>query len=198
MKCVRVVSSIALASFLSTNAGIGLAVSKVSEVQPHSTPSRQTAPFQVAIFGKIRDAIRTVDQINQIRLREQRRQEAERKQQEWLQLQEQRRQELEAARQAATEQQRLEAERQRQYFESLPPEKKEAYLADQRARKAQRDQTANLVLLTIGAMMFGGTGSGTGQQDDDDRVCRNERQVGINDFEKMTARQARQSGLVCN
>lgn len=184
MKCVRGLSSVALASFFSFQPGI--VMSKVVEQVPEATSSAQTQPMIIANpFRIIQDAVRTVDTVNQIRLREQRRQEAERRQQE-----------LEAARREATEQQRLEAEQRRQYFESLSPEEQQAYLAEQRARKVQRDKTANLFLLMMGAMMFGG--SGTGQQDDDDRVCRNERQVGLNDFEKMTAREARQSGLVCN
>jgi TolA-binding protein len=194
MKIILRVSVITLLSVLSVNSAI--ATSKTLDPDSHSIAPNQKAPVKVAIFNQIRDAIRTVDQINQIRLQEQRRQEAERKRQEWLQLREQRRQELEAARQAATEQQRLEAERRRQYFESLSPEEKEAYLADQRARKAKHDEVARLFVLGIATMMFGG--SGTGQQDDADRVCRNQRQVGINDFETMTARQARGYGLVCN
>jgi multidrug efflux pump subunit AcrA (membrane-fusion protein) len=154
MKCVRVVSSIALVSFLSTNAGVGLAVSKVPEVQTHSNPSSQTSPSKVAIFTIIRDAIRTGEQINQIRLREERRQAAEKRRQEL----ERRRQELEAARRAATEQQRLEAERRRQYFESLSPEEQQAYLTEQRARRAQSDGAAGLLILMLlaGGMMSGG------------------------------------------
>ncbi len=184
MKCVRGLSSLALVSFLSLNAGS--AMSKVIEQAPHPTSSAQTKPMIIANpFRIFQEAVRAVETVNQIRLREQRRQEAER-----------RRQELEIARREATEQQRLEAERRQQYFESLSPEGKQTYLAEQKVKQAQRDRVANIVVLGIAAMMFGG-GGGTGQQDDD-RVCRNERQVGINDFETMTARQARGYGLVCN
>lgn len=155
MKCVRGLSGAALVSFLSIHSGV--AMSKVPEQVPKQVPNAtspaQTQPMIIANpFKVIQDAVRTVDTINQIRLREQHRQEAER-----------RRQELEAARREATEQQRLEAEQRRQYFESLSPEEKEAYLTEQRARRAQQaDKTAALLLLMLGA--FSG-GSGSTQQD---------------------------------
>jgi hypothetical protein len=103
MKCVRGLSIVALVSFLSANPGV--AMSKVAEQVPNPTSSGQTEPVMIAdIFRDIQRGIQTLDQVNQIRLREQRRQEAKR-----------RRQELEAARREATEQQRIEAERRRQY-----------------------------------------------------------------------------------
>lgn len=150
MKRVRSLSTVALVSFLSLNAGS--AMSKVIEQVPNVTPSAQTQPTIIAQFnlpGWIRDAGQVVNTVNQIRLQEQRRQEAER-----------RRQELEAARREATEQQRLEAQRRQQYFESLSPEEKQTYLAEQKVKQAQRDQVANMVVLGIAAMMFGG-GSGS-------------------------------------
>lgn len=148
MKRVRSLSTVALVSFLSLNAGS--AMSKVIEQASNPTPSTQTQPMIIANpFGIIQTIIQTGEQINQIRVREQRRQEAER-----------RRQELEVARREATEQQRLEAQQRQQYFESLSPEEKQTYLAEQKVKQAQRDQAASLFLLGIGAMMFGG-GSGS-------------------------------------
>ena len=96
-------------------------------------------------FRKIREGIRTIDQVNQIRLREQRRQEQE------------------AAQREAAEQRRLEAERQRRYFESLSPEQQQAYLAQQKQRELE---TMNR-MLGLGFMLFGGAsnGAGTNQQD---------------------------------
>lgn len=153
MKFIRRLSSITLVSCLCVSSGT--AVAKVTGKVSNPTSSAQTEPMIIANpFRTIRETIRTVDQVNQIRLREQRRQEAER-----------RRQQLEAARREATEQQRLEAERRRQYFESLSPEQKEAYLAEQRARRAQQaEKEAALLLLMVGAFS-GGLGSGAGQQD---------------------------------
>jgi hypothetical protein len=96
MKCIRSLSSIALVSFLSINSGV--AMSKVPEQVPQQTSSAQTEPMIIANpFRMIQEGVRTVDQINQIRLREQRRQEAER-----------RRQEQEAPRREATEKQPVE------------------------------------------------------------------------------------------
>ena len=40
------------------------------------------------------------------------------------------------------EQQRLEAERRQKYFESLSPEEQQAYIQEQRAMQARRDQAA--------------------------------------------------------
>jgi len=148
MKCVRGLSSFALMSFLSVQPGV--AMSKVAEQAPNPTLSTQTQPMIIANpFGILRDTVRTVKQVDQIRVREQRRQEAER-----------RRQEREVARQEAIEQQRLKAEQQRQYFESLSPEQKQAYVAEQRARQ---EQTARLLLMFFGAMS--GNGAGSDQQD---------------------------------
>ena len=155
MKRVRSLSTVALVSFLSLNAGS--AMSKVIEQVPNVTPSAQTQPTIIAQFnlpGWIRDAGQVVNTVNQIR------------------LQEQRRQELEAARQAATEQQRLEAERRRQYFESLSPEQKETFLAEQRARQAeQADMVAGLLLMMLSV---GGSGSNQQptQQIEPQRTCR--------------------------
>jgi hypothetical protein len=175
MKCIRGLSSVALVSFLSINSGVAL--SKVPEQVPNPTSSAQAEPMIIANpLRIIRDGIRTVDQLNQIRLREQRRQEQE------------------AAQREAAEQRRLEAEREQRYFDSLSPEQQQAYLAEKKQRELE---TMNRML--GGLMLFGvlSNGAGTDQQDDDDRVCRNERQVGINDYERMTAREARGYGLVC-
>ena len=152
MKCVQGLSGIVLVSFL---VHPSVAMSKVAEQVSNPASSGQTEPVVMAnIFIDIQRAIQTVDQVNQIRLQEQRRQEAESRQQE-----------LEAARREATEQQRLEAEQRRQYFESLPPEEKEAYLAEQRARQAQQaDAVSGLVLLMLGASSGG---SDSTQQDNE-------------------------------
>lgn len=181
MKCIHRLSSVALVSFLCVNSSV--AMSKVTEQVPNQTSSAQTEPMIIANpFGIIRDAVQTVDQVNQIRLREQRRQEAER-----------RRQELEAARREATEQQRLEAERRRQYFESLSPEQKEAYLAEQRALRAKADKTAALLLL----MLFAGS-TGTNQQDDERSVScyTGNNPDGTAIYTRMSSSQA--SGLTCS
>jgi hypothetical protein len=102
-------------------------------------------------------------QQRELRKRErERRAEELRQQRELRKLQrqqelERRQQALEAARQAATERQRLEAERRRQYFESLSPEQKQAYIAEQKARQAQREQVANLFVLWVGTMLLSGS-----------------------------------------
>jgi hypothetical protein len=117
-------------------------VAKVTEQVSNPTSFAQTEPVIIANpFRTIRETIRTVDQVNQIRLREQRRQE------------------LEAAQRQATEQERLEAERRRQYFESLSPEEKKAYLAQQQAMQAKRDQAATIFLLGVGSLLLGGSSS---------------------------------------
>lgn len=138
MRYVHGLLSVALVSSLSINSGV--AMGRGIEQVPNPNSSDQTEPLIMAdFFRDIRRVIQTVDQVNQIR------------------LQEQRRQELEAARQAATEQQRLEAERRRQYFESLSPEQKETFLAEQRARQAeQADRAAALLLMMLS---IGGSGS---------------------------------------
>jgi hypothetical protein len=143
MRRVHGLLSIALASFLSINSGV--AMGRGIEQVPNPTSSDQTEPMIMAdFFRDIQRTIQTIDQVNQIRLREERRQE------------------LEAARQAATEQQRLETERRRQYFESLSPEQKEAFLAEQRARREQADQSAALFLM----MLFqGSSDSASGSED---------------------------------
>jgi hypothetical protein len=158
MKFICRLSSITLVSCLSVSSGA--AVAKVTEQVPNPTSSAQTEPMIIANpFRIIREGVRTIDQVNEFRRREQRRQEAER-----------RRQELEAARREATEQQRLEAERRRQYFESLSPEEKKAYLAEQQAMQAKRDQAATIFLLGVAAMMFGG-GTDTNQGDEGFALC---------------------------
>jgi hypothetical protein len=159
MKFIRGLSSITLVSCLSVSSGA--AVAKVTEPVSNPTSSAQTESAIIANpLEFIRDTIRTVDQLNQIRLREQRRQEAER-----------RRQELEAARREATEQQRLEAERRQQYFESLSPEEQQAYIQEQRALQAQREKEANLFLLGVMSLMFGGSSSDTGAEGSPNDLC---------------------------
>jgi hypothetical protein len=152
MKCVRGLSIVALVSFLSANPGV--AMGKGIEQVPNSTLSGQTKPAVMAnIFQTIQKTIQTVDQVNQIRLREQRRQEEKR-----------RRRELEAARREATEQQRLEAEHRRQYFENLSPEEQKTYLAEQEVKKAQADKAAALLLMML---FVGSTGSSDGAGSDE-------------------------------
>jgi hypothetical protein len=134
MKCIHGLSSVALVSFLSVNSGV--AMSKVPEQVPNSTSSAQTEPMIIANpLRIIREGVRTVDQINQIRLREQRRQEQE------------------AAQRQAAEQRRLEAERQQRYFESLSPEQQQAYLAEQKQREMER---TILMLRLLGGSSNGG------------------------------------------
>jgi len=190
MKFIRGLSSVALLSCLSVHSGA--AVAKVTEEVSNSTSLSQAEPVLMAnIFRRIQETVETMQQVEQ----------AVEQVEQAVDLvnsvvqQENRRQELEAAREAATERERLEAERRQQYFESLSPEERQAYIEEQRAMQAQRETEANLFLLMLGAMVFGGSDAG---QQDDDRVCRNERQFGINDFETMTASEARGAGLVCN
>lgn len=81
MKFIRGLSSITLVSYLSVNSGA--AVAKVTEQVSNPTSSAQTEPVIIAdLFRTIRDGVQTIDQVNQIRLREQRRQEVERRRQE--------------------------------------------------------------------------------------------------------------------
>ncbi len=81
MKFIRGLSSITLLSCLSVSSGA--AVAKVTEQVSNPTSFAQTEPVIIANpFRTIRETIRTVDQVNQIRLREQRRQEVERRRQE--------------------------------------------------------------------------------------------------------------------
>lgn len=149
MKYIYGLSSVALMSLLTVNPVV--AMGKVTEQVPNPTLSAQTEPILMAnIFGDIMRYVQPVRQINKIRLQEQRRQKAERRQQE-----------LKIARQQATEQQRLEAEQRQQYFESLSPEQKEAYLAEQRVRREQADKVAALLLLML---LSGGTGDGDANQ----------------------------------
>lgn len=116
-------------------------MAKVPEQVSNPTSSAQTEPVIIANpFRIIREGVQTLDQINQIRLREQRRQEEE------------------AARREAAEQRRLEAERRQRYFESLSPQEQQAYLAEQRAAQARRT-AATLSLLGWGAMLFMSGGS---------------------------------------
>ncbi len=145
MKFIRGLSSITLVSCLSVSSGA--AVAKVTEQVSNPTSSAQTEPVIIAdLFRTIRDGVQTIDQVNQIRLREQRRQEKE------------------AAQREAAERRRLEAERQRRYFESLSPEQQQAYLAEQKQRELQQAAW----FLGIGSMLLGGSsnGAGTNQQDD--------------------------------
>lgn len=136
MKYIRGLSSVTLVSFLSINSGA--AMSKVPEQVPLPTSSAQTKPMIIANpFKLIQETIRTAEQLNQIRLREQRRQEEKRRQRE-----------LEATR-------RLEAERQQRYFDSLSPAQQQAYLAEQK----QRDLQKTFLLLGIGSMLLGGSSS---------------------------------------
>ena len=180
MKCIHGLSSVALVSFLSVNSGV--AMSKVPEQVPNSTSSAQTEPMIIANpLRIIREGVRTVDQINQIRLREQRRQEQE------------------AAQRQAAEQRRLEAERRQRYFESLSPEAQQAYLAEQKQREMER----TILMLRIGSMLFGGASNGAGAgTDQEDRVCRNLQHVfnmdGSVGYETMTPKEARQYGVMCD
>lgn len=140
MKLIRRLSSITLVSCLCVSSGAAMA--KVTEQVSNPTSSAQTEPMIIANpLRKIREGVRIIDQVNQIRLQEQRREEAERRQRE-----------QEAA-------QREAAERERKYFESLSPEQQQAYLAEKRERQARYDQFA-IGLLGFGLMgMFGGSSS---------------------------------------
>ena len=143
MKFIRGLSSITLLSCLSVSSGA--AVAKVTEQVSNPTSSAQTEPMIIANpFRIIREGVQTIDQMNQIRLREQRRQEQE------------------AAQREAAEQRRLKAEREQRYFESLSPEQQQAYLAEQKQREMER----TILMLRIGSMLFGGSsnGAGTNQQ----------------------------------
>jgi hypothetical protein len=173
MKCIQRLSSIALVSCL-TYASFGTfnsaaAISKGTEDLPSQASSTQAEPVAIAqlkLPSVIRGATRTVKQLERIRAQQKRRAEFLRRKQEWEAKREDRKaeilrrqQELEVARRDATEQQRLEAERRQQYFESLSPEQKEAYLAEQRARREQADKVAALVMMMIFAGGFGSSDS---------------------------------------
>lgn len=175
MKFIRL-SSIVLVSVLTLNSGV--AMSKGLDQTPGPTSSAQTEPLQTEplmmanIFRRFIRIPRPVNQINQIIIREQRKQEYERRQQERLRAYELRKQELEVARREATEQQRLEAEQRQKYFESLSPEEKQTYLAEQRARREQADKTASLFLLMLLGGAFGlGDSSGASGTPDMEYPC---------------------------
>jgi thiol:disulfide interchange protein len=166
MKYIRRLSGIALVSVLTLNSGVAMA--RGLDQAPTPTSSAQAEPLQAEplmmannIFRRMIRFPRPVNQTNQAIIREQRRQEYERRKQERMQAYELRKQELEVARREATEQQRLEAERRQQYFESLSPEQKQAYLAEQRARREQADKVAALFIM----MFLGGIGSSDGGSD---------------------------------
>lgn len=81
MKLIHRLSSITLVSCLCISSGA--AVAKVTEQVSNPTSSAQTEPVRIAnLFRTIQRGVQTVDQVNQIRLREQRRQEVERRRQE--------------------------------------------------------------------------------------------------------------------
>jgi hypothetical protein len=176
MKYIQRLSSITLVSCL-TYASFGTfnsaaAMSKGTEDLPSQASVPQSEPVTIAfkLPSVIRDATRTVKQLERIRAQQRRRAEFLRRKQEWETKQEDRKaeilrrqQELEVARRDATEQQRLEAERRQQYFESLSPEQKEAYLAEQRARREQADKVAALVMMMIFAGGFGSSDSGSAE-----------------------------------
>lgn len=168
MRYIHGLLSVALVSSLSINSGV--AMGRGIEQVPNPNSSEQTEPLIMAdFFRDIQRVIQTVDQVNQIR------------------LQEQRRQELEAARQAATEQQRLEAERRRQYFESLSPEQKETFLAEQRARREQADSAAAQFLL----MLFGGSSGSDSSSEEGENTRIYSCRVGVNPLEEDRIEQRR-------
>jgi hypothetical protein len=166
MKYIRRLSGLALVSILTLNSGVAMA--RGLDQAPTPISSAQAEPLQAEpvmmanIFRRFIRIPRPVNQINQIIIREQRKQEYERRQQERMRAYELRKQELEVARREATEQQRLEAEQRQRYFESLSPEQKQAYLAEQRARREQADKVAVLFIMT---MFLGGMGSSDGGSD---------------------------------
>jgi hypothetical protein len=81
MKFIRRFSIITIVSCLCVSSGA--AVAKVTEQVSNPTSSTPTEPVIIAdIFRTIQEGVQTIDQVNQIRLREQRRQEAERRRQE--------------------------------------------------------------------------------------------------------------------
>lgn len=154
MKLIHGLSSVALVSCLSATSGI--AVAETTEQVPNPISPVQIEPVLIAgFFDDIQDAVRTIQQVDQVV-----------DSVNSVVEQEDSRRELEAAREAAREQERLEAERRQQYFESLSPEQQEAYLAEQQAIEEQRA----LLLLELGSMMFGGSGS-TPQGDGRHMTC---------------------------
>jgi hypothetical protein len=167
MKYIRRLSGITLVSILTLKSGVAMARGLDQAPTPVSSAqaeSLQAEPLMMAnIFRRFIRLPRPVNQLNRIIIREQQKQESERRQQERLRAYELRKQELEVARREATEQQRLEAEQRQQYFESLSPEEKEKYLAEQRARREQSDKAAALVLLMIFSGAFGSGDSGSNQ-----------------------------------
>ena len=168
MKFIRL-SSVVLMSVLTLNSGV--AMSKGVDQTPGPTSSVQTEPLQTEplimanIFFDLRNPFQT---IIRVLTSEERRKAREQKVQELKQARERERQQLEVARREATEQQRLEAEQRQKYFESLSPEEKKAYLAEQRARREQADQTASLFLLMLLGGAFGSGDSGSDQSKQND------------------------------
>jgi FtsZ-interacting cell division protein ZipA len=177
MKCIQRLSSVFLASCLTLNSTA--VMSKGIEDLPLQTSSAETEQplimAQLKLPKFIRDTSRTIKRLEQMRAQQRRREELLRRRQEWEARREERRaeflrrqQELEVARREATEQQRLEAERRQQYFESLSPEQKQAYLAEQRARREQADKAAALLLMTLFAGGFGSGDGGSNQSEQND------------------------------
>jgi HD superfamily phosphohydrolase len=169
MKCIQRLSSVALISCLTYvfcgafNSAVAMSKSTDDLPQTSSAPAEPVVLAQLRLPEVIRGTNQTINQLERIRAQQKRREELLRRKQEWEARREERKaeilrrqQELEVARREATEQQRLEAERRQRYFESLSPEQKEAYLAEQRARREQADKAATLVLMMI---FMGGSGS---------------------------------------
>lgn len=147
MKFIHNLSGVALVSCLCANSGS--AIARAMEQASNPLSPVQMEPVLVAgFFDDIEDAVQTIQQVDQVV-----------DSVNSLVEQENRRRELEAAREAANEQERLEAERRQRYFESLSPEEQQAYIEEQQAMQAQRDQAANLFMLMVFSSMFGGSSS---------------------------------------
>ncbi|MBD2090625.1 hypothetical protein H6F67_12250 [Microcoleus sp. FACHB-1515] len=162
IKWVGTLSSVAIVSCLNVYPSLAMIEAAGQAATP--TPPRQTEPLMMAgLFGDIlntiedaADIVNTVTgTVNTVTT---------------IVEQENRRQELEEARRAASERDRLEAERRQQYFESLSPEEQQAYIAQQQAMQAQRDEAASLFLLGVAALMFGGS-SGAATDESANDIC---------------------------
>lgn len=159
MKWICSLSGAALVSFLTAN--LGITVASATEQASNSISSAQVESVLIAgFFDGIQRAVQTIQQVDQVV-----------DSVNSLVEQENRRRELEAAREAASEQERLEAERRQQYFESLSPEEQQAYIAEQQAMQARRDQAATLFILGLGAMMFGSSSGDSGAEGSASDIC---------------------------
>lgn len=131
-------------------------------------------PVMVANLSNIfRDVNRGVQEVQRDTQRQQREQERRLRTEQRRQQAEQRRQQAEERRQRIAEQNRLEAERRRQYFESLSPEQQQAFLEEQRARRAQAEEAATIFLIQVltESLRTGGPSSGNSSMGDEVDIC---------------------------